>query len=668
MFSQSKHNTIIQMMRYFGYYLTREGICAGYAQMWAQAFLCGEEDKFLKRISFITHPDFISKANQFMERMKTLGPLLSAKRASLRNMVSFTRKRIADLEKQKKLLEEVGAKALVEWLGKCLEKLNVQLSEEIAMRNSRDELLDRCYFTIDEQAIMDAFKFFDGLMGYSQPENCDEFYGKILTQGAIKKISEFTASIALEKLGGLEEIYSHSGILSEAELNNEFLALQKILQQKELANLKLPICLGSDNHRIGVRFDHQKNCWVLIDPNQAPIYIAPNNIAGYVMNAFCDRPKKTAAGEMKDSSKEPYTVFSMDIYTTSNNTSQNLKAIFAEFKQKHLITAEMAKRANVRGSMLCTIAVRCGHVDVINALAKHMDLSKCINDEGNNLAHLAVLCSQPGVINALKEHGVELDKVNYRGSTPLNTAAIDNDVIMMKALLACNVDPDKVNDEDESLVFAAVKDGFTGVIEVLAEYKADLDKGDNNGETPVCLAVKMGKTDMLSTLANCHANLNKKNKYGMAPIHIAAINNQASCISVLAKHGADLNKKNIDGITPILLAINNGHMKAVKLLLSCHVDIDEGKVLSYFFHAIEANKWEVAYCALAAIQCNISLSRVALKMVNDKLMEYSEKIIQERLEKIAAERRKQGLFTLYAPRLPPLPKSKQVEARPPMRF
>ena len=194
-----------------------------------------------------------------------------------------------------------------------------------------------------------------------------------------------------------------------------------------------------------------------------------------------------------------------------------------------------------------TIAVECGHIEVVKILIKAgADLEA--GHGGYNPLALACMCSEYEVAKLLLDAGA-LTTGFFKGQTPLSLVARKNDAKLVQILAEGGADVEP-KFENRTPLFEAVENGS-----VLAT-KALLDAGANT--EVLCSA----RNDILETGSEVTALI------------LACIFGHVDIAKLLLAAGADMDPKNCGTNTALWTAMQTRNIEMVKLLVDAGVDVE----------------------------------------------------------------------------------------------
>ncbi|XP_067662472.1 uncharacterized protein [Haliotis asinina] len=244
------------------------------------------------------------------------------------------------------------------------------------------------------------------------------------------------------------------------------------------------------------------------------------------------------------------------------------------------------------GEMLCHIASRRGHMNILQMLHEGgMDLDH-LTDEGDNSLHLACSYDKHAVSTFLLDTSPNLAWIrNHKGLTPLDIAmrrgnhksvrivcahakltqygrmqntiwmylcgSMDN-ISRLNVLVRCSNVMEMTDDHGNTPFHIAAKTGSTRAIEYLLKHdKKDCVKLKNSdGDTPLHVASYHGHSAVVRLLS---PNFEKDvaNNLGDTPLHLSCISAQRESVLTLLSANPNVNTENNYGDTPLHMAVHS---------------------------------------------------------------------------------------------------------------
>lgn len=528
-FSQFIHGTVISQMIKLGLHPDPQGVCAGLTLLWLIYTIQGKEREYFNLIERICRSDFIEKYEKIKNKIALQADEIANKKENIRSPATETRKKILNLEKEIiQLKKEHKENPKIDQLTSELNTLEFDLLIQIRKRESSEADLEanEYYLSTEEKQILDAFPFLQWVNLTAQPLE----YKKYLSASLFKSnIDELLSTVLAESKLKIENVHAEGLICNKSELQHYFDDLAIIL--KSLKEKNLPLLMQTDLHRIGIRFDEAKDCWILADPNQIPPpEINKDQIATKIMQAFKIAPKNPM--------EEKLIGFSVFMYSNQDSsTTSETKKVMETFKSKHIICKELTERKTINNATLLDHVVTSGDVITLKKMLDHkIDFEKAIKS-----------ASQYGHASIIKLLKPKVSDAIYVDSA--NTAALMGKTSSIKELL--EEKPLLINSKNklgDTLLHASAAQGHTSFLEFILEHK--------------------NFTNEL---------LNTFNSFNYLPIDVAALSGHADTVQFLLSRGAKLTEKNI----PIIQCISalEGHEDIIKILLQQNISLDHKGIL-----------------------------------------------------------------------------------------
>jgi ankyrin repeat protein len=659
-YSHDHYTEIIKKLVHFD--VSVGGVCAGFAQMWVQACLIDEEDKFYKRIEFISRISSDALVKEIEEakkdRKKLIAKLIDQeldlkkdfyreKKLQLMRDLDFKSENDAGLEQR---LRELARKNIQPELDKSLKKLRRRIKLEDRERD------------ISTEGLIEIEAFFQSMAIYAKPFNFAEMFQEIIPQNRTERLSLFAGSEMLGRIipedknlhqrkqnlgrGGLVVTYPHSVIGGKNYLADYFKYLQSVLT---LMHPDSPVVtLDSDDHKIGLRFDVVKNKWVVCDINDLQKLIehrdvSPDYINEYIMHAFentdvCAFTVSFNTTHEKSKKLRDYCALATqpekEHKLLSNKEVNTINAIRKLIKHNE-ITPQRINLRTERNACLFSLAVKNGDLELVKKiLAMHkppldpnfrlvndstslmlainradLDLVKLIVTHGaniemksNNITPLfqAVRIGAAGVVRLLLENKADVNSVSPDGDTPLHIATNENNAENIGLLLMHQARPDLENKIGvTSLHNVSKNNNLESALELL-KLGARINHADMFGYTALIYATKNNNTEMVKKFLEKGANPNAETKDHFTPLLFAAKNNHLVNVKLLVENKAQVNHVNSSGWSALLYAADLNNFEMLKFLLQSNANPNQ-----------ETDKGNTALL-LAAKKNNINATRLLL--------------------------------------------------------
>jgi len=631
------HTQLMNHFKAFGYDLTRDGVCAGLAQMSIQAFLAGREE--------------FKRFNERLELIASSSPF------ELRDRVRKAREAIAERSRKKRREDKLAATEIV----------IVDLTEE-------------------EELLTETEAFFGGVELYLYSARHHDFFSKPVPQPQVHEILPFMESTALVAHGGMRVADSFPGFYALDELVMYFHRFTRILLHS------CPPCdfamgLDSINHRISVLFDSTRGVWIMNDANKLPSVecVDEDELAAAVLAALARR-----MGEGDAATK---VAFNTTVYATAKNEEQ-VKQIMQtvrqsnEYREAHAVTRlKVKERTEVMHVSLANIAAKFGHTmlleligsikpgalvkggswgntplhtavelnlaEVVNTLVDEVGSSETMNDNGQTPLCLAICERSMEAMAVLlaKKPGLASIAATDTGWLPLHVAAKKNNVEAIKLLVAKGANPRVEFAAGWSPVAVAADHGQLEALEALIaiDPAIDLEKPCNDGLTPLMLAAIQGHTKAVKWLMEQKINYNKKNVAGKSALHLAVEENRLAVVEALIHGGAVLDVEDNDGNTPLHLAAAQNKREIFDLLIRHHAS------------KVKVNKAGKSPIHKDLIGADIAKASIALHLMLNKIEQLKRLLTArgdsldalEQLKKVVLASYSQAAFSRFYPPVTP---------------
>jgi hypothetical protein len=151
-----------------------------------------------------------------------------------------------------------------------------------------------------------------------------------------------------------------------------------------------------------------------------------------------------------------------------------------------------------KGRTALHIAAECGHVEVVEMLARLKGKVKTVSEQGVFDATPLYAASENGhlhVVQALVRLKAEVNSQIKDGRTPISVAAAKGHAVVVEALGRLKADVNLADEQERTPLYKAAGSGWTEVIEALGKFGADVNKPSKKGMTPLARAQQMGETE-----------------------------------------------------------------------------------------------------------------------------------------------------------------------------
>jgi ankyrin repeat protein len=553
------HRKVIKNLKLYGLKGNENGICGGISFVYLVYAALGKEEEYKELMNRIAAYDYMENTKKLKEKLARFEAMMQAKKELIRTPVDLLRHKILTIEK-KRIDVKKDAKFPNEKLNQLMIELNRLDCELILQKREREvkeadlETTEE-YLTVEDQAILNTFPFIEWIEIGQQPQDYEDFIGESLSQVNLQEAMDNILSQGQKKL---DVICHDSQILNEKELTHYLEDLAVTLNSLEEKNL--PIAIGGATHRIGLRFNKDKNKWIFADPNTPLREIDRSEITKeFVKALFDDKPNKDG---------DIYTGFSLSIICDKNSASYAAaKTALDHFKERHKITKEMLNRKTSWGCHLYALALRETDLDLIKQIAVyHPKMDK--SEFANELMHRAVRDGAMPLFHWLLDQGVALQGRTIENETVAGTAVHYGKISILKEIIH-NI---KVNDphgeQGRTLVHIAAKNGRVPILRYLADLKppADFKQLDKKGKNVLIIAAEYGHLDVVHYLQKEHkASFTKKDIHHLGLI--AAKKGNVLLLQYLITQGLNLSEKNSANETLAHIAARAGQVAIIHFLL-----------------------------------------------------------------------------------------------------
>lgn len=314
-------------------------------------------------------------------------------------------------------------------------------------------------------------------------------------------------------------------------------------------NLSEPLAcvINSEDHTIGVSYDHIEDCWILISPNK---------LSDSQIRDTEELSRKILSGFLK----EKIVCLNISIYSSEKELTR-IQTIFKQTEFKTMLT----NRGNIILKQLSTITTQhaftwlCRTIHLGNA---HLTASLLIKlnvmqrKELPIALYLAIFHKQYSIVNLLLSQGVNPNIRTAGIILPLNTAVKNNDEKSVSLLLHYGAKSYLTDANNQSAFeIANVRKNLA----ILTALKKSLQNDFFN-------AAKKGNYKVLSRIIN-HDHDMLRNVIGHTAFYITVHNQHEKSAQVLLEAGVSPNQYIGDSVLPLHTAIRNNDTNMVTLLL-----------------------------------------------------------------------------------------------------
>lgn len=426
----------------------------------------------------------------------------------------------------------------------------------------------------EDQLYIDILAFFDAIKLY-QSFFYSDIFEKFLFQSDSEMISKVIMSQALEKQGGMANVFFTSFAGNKSEVENFLIELKTLIQSLGPANTEpLVISLNAQvqpqkiGHSTGFYYDMKEDCWKFFNSNrmsQSLKKFTDSELALEMMKAYGLFPKTTTLSNfdsLDDATKNAIFEFDIEVFTTGQK-KEVVQKFFDEFSTSTISTESIINGILSNDYKLLSAALNnkmTSTIDEVLLTLEKIGFNRWneVDKDGKSLAHHIIAHGDYfKTLNKLSANTIDWTKPDNSGTTPTHLAVGGS------------------NYEALAWLIQQIKDW-----NVPAHDKA----------TPSTVAVYMGNLKaikMITPYVDWNQSCLDDNTYA----HIAAFTNQVAVLEFFLNKGIDLNIPNKDGQTPAYWAMMFGRLDAFKFLIK-HIDLNKpdsnGKTLAQ--HAAEQGK------------------------------------------------------------------------------
>ncbi|MCW8451694.1 ankyrin repeat domain-containing protein [Legionella quinlivanii] len=520
----------------------------------------------------------------------------------------------------------------IQWIEACLSSDEEQLRFEKYMAEiaaSTPEVLaeeineaklksdNNQFLSESERERLEIYKIVRRISIFNGPHDFPELFNTDyrVIQRHFEAVSSLFSTDAIQKQGGLKELYSASFVLNPEEIKAYLADLDDLLELKESSEkLTKPVALllANANHAIGLVYKPNQG-WSYRDINQDfptgdAVVNDPAVLADFINKAY------------KNSS--PYIAFNTRIIRSASAQGNSmLKDKLDQFKNSHVINQEMAHRQDETANLVW-IAAKNGDKELISRLAGYSPDLDFQGMLGMTPACMAAQNAYPEIISELITQGADINLPNNNGATPIYIAAEHGQFSVLKVLAPKANLHKTTNVEGIFPLFIAAQKGFSDIVSLLITHQANPNQRNEKGgtslivaadkghreivqyliglddldlnavgsakATAVYVAAQNGHDQIVRLLAEKKANLNQPRDNGDTPAIIAVKNKHLAVIRELGVHGADLNQENSEGLTPCLIAVEQRDSAMIRELSAQKADlnaVNSGQMFPIFLAA-----------------------------------------------------------------------------------
>ncbi len=260
---------------------------------------------------------------------------------------------------------------------------------------------------------------------------------------------------------------------------------------------------------------------------------------------------------------------------------------------------------NIFDGKLWKVAVKNGHVAVIDWLSKQVDRLDLPKPQYNRLFEIAVGHGQMDVLQWLAGQLLVIEGVTYDSDDALTLAALGGHLEVVKHLVehGCNIQH-RTSFGENALIFAA-KSGHLEVVKYLAEQGCDIHQVNNHGENALIFAAHGGHLEVVKYLVEHGCDIQQVGLYGNA-LSLAKEAGHLEVVKYLVEHGRNIHQVGIYDHDILTLLAQVGNLKVVKHLVEqgCNIQQVNNDGSNALIHAANRGHLDVVKY-LAEQGCNI---------------------------------------------------------------
>ncbi|KAL8504602.1 hypothetical protein ACS0TY_015966 [Phlomoides rotata] len=212
---------------------------------------------------------------------------------------------------------------------------------------------------------------------------------------------------------------------------------------------------------------------------------------------------------------------------------------------------EVLSKQNQSGETALYVAAECGHVDVVEEMAKYYDVSSAAikSKSGFDAFHIAAKLGELGVLKVLMEAIPQLvATVDQSNTTALHTAAAQGHIEVVNFLLEINSSLATIaRNNGKTALHSSARNGHSEVVKALLSKEPGIATwSDKKGQTALHMAVKGNSTKVIDELVAPDSSvLTITDGKDNTALHIAARKGRPQIVQALLKHEG-INKEAIN--------------------------------------------------------------------------------------------------------------------------
>jgi len=229
-------------------------------------------------------------------------------------------------------------------------------------------------------------------------------------------------------------------------------------------------------------------------------------------------------------------------------------------------------------NQLFEIAAGHGKIDILQWLARQLLVIEGVTYDSDYALTLAALGGHLEVVKYLAGQGCDIKQVSDDGDNALTFAAEGGHLEVVKYLAGQGCDIHQVNTDDENALIYAAEGGHLEVVKYLAGQGCDIHQINNDDENALTLAAKAGRLEVVKYLVEHGCNIHQVGNYRNNALTHAARIGHLEVVKYLAEQGCNIQQLDNDGDNALTLAAKVGHLEIVKFLAEQRCNIQQVNV------------------------------------------------------------------------------------------
>ncbi|KAK2668834.1 Ankyrin repeat [Fusarium oxysporum f. sp. vasinfectum] len=249
----------------------------------------------------------------------------------------------------------------------------------------------------------------------------------------------------------------------------------------------------------------------------------------------------------------------------------------ASFLGKLQLTLGPQRLVEAEHSEQVTVAVRTGHVDMVNTLQDRGANVKTLSGGGlvdtmvfdskyYTLFHWAIETNQIDTMKLFINSGIDVKVTSSSGQTPLLLAALRGSEGVVRLLIENNGSLEAGNEHGVTPLMGAIQNRHLEVVKLLLKEGANPNARDHDGNTALMMAVRVNSQSITKLLISHGASLDRRDDGGCILLHIAASEEYQYSLKPLLEAASDTETRDDSGATLLIAAAKRGHVSVVETL------------------------------------------------------------------------------------------------------